>query len=148
MKVFGVTGWKNTGKTGLMERLVSEFTNRGLTVSTIKHAHHAFDVDHEGKAKLEHAGRVSHLSPLRALCPHPRVGAPLQMRIWIVDTIADTCSAAPRARRHLRASSLARAAHPAPDDSASCSLPGTRAARGGSCTSSCRRRACRRLDFQ
>ena len=34
MKVFAVTGWKNTGKTGSMERLVSEFTNRGLTVST------------------------------------------------------------------------------------------------------------------
>ena len=54
MKVFGVTGWKNTGKTGLMERLVSEFTNRGLTVSTIKHAHHAFDVDHEGKDSFRH----------------------------------------------------------------------------------------------
>ena len=54
MKVFGVTGWKNTGKTGLMERLVSEFTNRGLTVSTIKHAHHAFDVDHKGKDSFRH----------------------------------------------------------------------------------------------
>ena len=54
MKVFGVTGWKNTGKTGLMERLVREFTERGVTVSTIKHAHHAFDVDHKGKDSYRH----------------------------------------------------------------------------------------------
>lgn len=45
MKIYGVTGWKNAGKTGLMERLVTEFTARGLSVSTIKHAHHAVDVD-------------------------------------------------------------------------------------------------------
>lgn len=54
MKVFGVTGWKNAGKTGLMERLVSEFTARGLRVSTIKHAHHSFDVDHPGKDSHRH----------------------------------------------------------------------------------------------
>ena len=35
MKVFGVTGWKNSGKTGLVERLVSEFISRGLSVSTV-----------------------------------------------------------------------------------------------------------------
>ena len=45
MKIFGIVGWKNSGKTGLMERLVSEFSRRGVTVSTIKHAHHEFDVD-------------------------------------------------------------------------------------------------------
>lgn len=54
MKVFGVTGWKNSGKTGLMERLVDEITRRGLTVSTIKHAHHSFDVDHQGKDSFRH----------------------------------------------------------------------------------------------
>ena len=54
MKVFGVTGWKNSGKTGLMERLVAEITGRGLTVSTLKHAHHSFDVDHEGKDSYRH----------------------------------------------------------------------------------------------
>ena len=54
MKVFGIVGYKNTGKTGLMERLVTEITNRGLTVSTIKHAHHNFDVDHEGKDSFRH----------------------------------------------------------------------------------------------
>lgn len=54
MKVWGVIGWKNSGKTGLMDRLVSEFVSRGLTVSTIKHAHHSFDVDHEGKDSFRH----------------------------------------------------------------------------------------------
>jgi molybdopterin-guanine dinucleotide biosynthesis protein MobB len=54
MKVFGVTGWKNAGKTGLMERLVSNLTGRGLRVSTIKHAHHSFDVDHPGRDSFRH----------------------------------------------------------------------------------------------
>lgn len=54
MKVWGVVGWKNSGKTGLMERLVGEFVSRGLTVSTLKHAHHRFDVDQEGKDSHRH----------------------------------------------------------------------------------------------
>ena len=54
MRVLGVVGWKNAGKTGLMERLVSEITARGFTVSTVKHAHHNFDVDHEGKDSYRH----------------------------------------------------------------------------------------------
>ncbi|MCV6591484.1 MAG: molybdopterin-guanine dinucleotide biosynthesis protein B [Silicimonas sp.] len=54
MKLWGVVGWKNSGKTGLMERLVSEFVGRGVTVSTLKHAHHSFDVDHEGKDSHRH----------------------------------------------------------------------------------------------
>jgi molybdopterin-guanine dinucleotide biosynthesis protein MobB len=54
MKLFGVTGWKNAGKTGLMERLVAEITGRGFSVSTVKHAHHTFDVDHPGKDSHRH----------------------------------------------------------------------------------------------
>ena len=54
MKLYGVKGWKNAGKTGLMERLVTEITGRGLTVSTVKHAHHSFDVDHAGKDSHRH----------------------------------------------------------------------------------------------
>ncbi len=54
MKLWGVTGWKNSGKTGLMERLVAEFSVRGLSVSTLKHAHHAFDVDQPGKDSYRH----------------------------------------------------------------------------------------------
>ena len=60
MKVWGVVGWKNSGKTGLMERLVTEFVRRGHTVSTVKHAHHVFDVDQPGKDSYRHreAGAV------------------------------------------------------------------------------------------
>lgn len=54
MNVYGVTGWKNGGKTGLMERLISHFVARGLRVSTIKHAHHSFDVDHPGTDSHRH----------------------------------------------------------------------------------------------
>lgn len=54
MRLYGVTGWKNAGKTGLMERLVAEITSRGHSVSTVKHAHHTFDVDHPGKDSYRH----------------------------------------------------------------------------------------------
>lgn len=54
MRLYGVVGWKNAGKTGLMERLVSEITGRGFSVSTVKHAHHSFDVDHPGKDSHRH----------------------------------------------------------------------------------------------
>jgi molybdopterin-guanine dinucleotide biosynthesis protein MobB len=54
MKVYGVVGYKNAGKTGLMERLVTEITGRGFSVSTLKHAHHSFDVDHPGKDSYRH----------------------------------------------------------------------------------------------
>jgi molybdopterin molybdotransferase len=60
MKVFGIVGWKNSGKTGLVERLVSEITARGLRVSTVKHAHHRVDVDQPGRDSHRHreAGAV------------------------------------------------------------------------------------------
>ncbi|MEL6314830.1 MAG: molybdopterin-guanine dinucleotide biosynthesis protein B [Pseudomonadota bacterium] len=54
MRLYGVVGWKNAGKTGLVERLVTEITSRGFTVSTIKHAHHTFDVDRPGKDSYRH----------------------------------------------------------------------------------------------
>jgi len=54
MNIYGIVGWKNAGKTGLMERLVTEMTSRGLRVSTVKHAHHSFDVDHPGKDSHRH----------------------------------------------------------------------------------------------
>ena len=47
--LFGVVGWKNSGKTTLMVKLIAAFTARGLNVSAVKHAHHAFDIDHEGR---------------------------------------------------------------------------------------------------
>lgn len=54
MRLYGVTGWKNSGKTTLVERLVAEITGRGFTVSTLKHAHHGFDADHPGKDSYRH----------------------------------------------------------------------------------------------
>lgn len=54
MNIYGVTGWKNSGKTGLVERLVTELTGRGLRVSTVKHAHHGFDVDQPGRDSFRH----------------------------------------------------------------------------------------------
>lgn len=54
MRVYGVTGWKNAGKTGLMERLVTEITARGISVSTVKHAHHDTDIDQPGRDSFRH----------------------------------------------------------------------------------------------
>lgn len=54
MRLYGVVGWKNAGKTGLMERLVADITGRGYSVSTVKHAHHVFDVDQPGKDSYRH----------------------------------------------------------------------------------------------
>ena len=52
--VFGITGWKNAGKTTLTERLVAEFVRRGWTVATVKHAHHAADIDKPGTDSFRH----------------------------------------------------------------------------------------------
>lgn len=54
MKVYGIIGWKNAGKTGLMERLVADITARGLSVSTVKHVHHDVDLDQPGKDTFRH----------------------------------------------------------------------------------------------
>lgn len=54
MRVYGIIGWKNAGKTGLMERLVAHVTGLGFTVSTIKHVHHDVDLDHPGKDSFRH----------------------------------------------------------------------------------------------
>jgi molybdopterin-guanine dinucleotide biosynthesis protein MobB len=54
MKVFGVVGWKNNGKTTLVERLVAHLTAAGYRVSTVKHAHHEVDLDQPGKDTWRH----------------------------------------------------------------------------------------------
>ncbi len=54
MKVYGIIGWKNAGKTSLMERLVTNITARGMTVSTVKHVHHDVDLDQPGKDTFRH----------------------------------------------------------------------------------------------
>ncbi|TMJ34176.1 MAG: molybdopterin-guanine dinucleotide biosynthesis protein B, partial [Alphaproteobacteria bacterium] len=53
-KVIGVAGFKNAGKTTLVEKLVRELTLRGYRIATVKHAHHSFDIDHEGRDSFRH----------------------------------------------------------------------------------------------
>src|SRR5690242_4506755 len=54
MRIFGLAGWSGSGKTTLMAALLPELVSRGLTVSTVKHAHHAFDIDQPGKDSWRH----------------------------------------------------------------------------------------------
>ena len=54
MKIIGVVGWKNTGKTTLIEKLIKEFNNRNRSISTIKHSHHNFSVDQQGTDSFRH----------------------------------------------------------------------------------------------
>ncbi|PDQ20816.1 molybdopterin-guanine dinucleotide biosynthesis protein B [Mesorhizobium sanjuanii] len=53
-RVFGITGWKNSGKTTLTEKLVAELARRGWKVATVKHAHHDFDIDKPGTDSFRH----------------------------------------------------------------------------------------------
>ncbi len=97
MRVYGVTGWKNAGKTGLIERLVTEITGRGYTVSTVKHAHHSVDVDQPGTDSQRHraAGasevllasgqRIALMQELRG-APEPKLDA-LLTRLSPVDLV-------------------------------------------------------------
>ena len=54
MRIIGLAGWSGAGKTTLLARLIPDIIARGLTVSTVKHAHHAFDVDQPGKDSHTH----------------------------------------------------------------------------------------------
>ena len=54
MRVIGFAGWSGAGKTTLIVRLIPELNRRGFSVSTIKHAHHNFDLDQPGKDSYEH----------------------------------------------------------------------------------------------
>lgn len=54
MRVAGIVGWHDSGKTTLLVALVGALTARGHSVSTVKHAHHGFDVDTPGKDSWNH----------------------------------------------------------------------------------------------
>ena len=54
MKIFGIAGYKNAGKTTLVVDVIRELTGRGLRIATVKHAHHEFDIDHPGKDSYLH----------------------------------------------------------------------------------------------
>ena len=54
MNVIGIAGWSGVGKTTLLTRVIPRLIARGLRVSTVKHAHHAFDIDQPGKDSHTH----------------------------------------------------------------------------------------------
>lgn len=54
MRLIGLAGWSGAGKTTLLQRLIPALKEKGLSVSTLKHAHHAFDVDQPGKDSYLH----------------------------------------------------------------------------------------------
>jgi molybdopterin-guanine dinucleotide biosynthesis adapter protein len=85
MRVIGFAGWSGAGKTTLIVKLIPELNRRGFSVSTIKHAHHNFDLDQPGKDSYEHraagaqevmiasANRVALMRELRG-APEPSLG--------------------------------------------------------------------------
>ena len=54
MLVIGIVGWKNSGKTRLMQKMIKYFSKKNFNVATIKHAHHNFDIDHKGTDSYLH----------------------------------------------------------------------------------------------
>jgi molybdopterin-guanine dinucleotide biosynthesis protein B len=97
LRLIGLAGWSGAGKTTLMTRLIPEFATRGLTVSTLKHAHHAFDIDRPGKDSYAHrsagarqvlvasASRWALMTELRG-APEPGL-AELLRRLDVVDLV-------------------------------------------------------------
>ncbi|MFZ0600910.1 MAG: molybdopterin-guanine dinucleotide biosynthesis protein B [Roseiarcus sp.] len=90
MRVIGFAGWSGAGKTTLIVRLIPELNRRGFSVSTIKHAHHNFDLDQPGKDSYEHrlagaeevlvasANRVALMRELRG-APEPTLAELLRL---------------------------------------------------------------------
>jgi molybdopterin-guanine dinucleotide biosynthesis protein B len=54
MRIIGLAGWSGSGKTTLLTRVIPRIAARGLKVSTLKHAHHSFDIDQPGKDSHSH----------------------------------------------------------------------------------------------
>src|SRR4029077_826201 len=90
MRVIGFAGWSGAGKTTLIVRLIPELNRCGFSVSTIKHAHHNFDLDQPGKDSYEHrvagaeevlvasANRVALMRDFRG-APEPSLGELLRL---------------------------------------------------------------------
>ena len=91
MKIIGVVGWKDTGKTTLIEKLIKEFNNRDLTVSTIKHSHHNFSVDRQGTDSFRHfnAGAKETIlgSEKKWIKFSRQIGDPKQNLAFLIDQI-------------------------------------------------------------
>jgi molybdopterin-guanine dinucleotide biosynthesis protein B len=80
MRIIGLAGWSGSGKTTLLTKVIPCLTARGKRVSTLKHAHHNFDVDRPGKDSFEHrsagATEVLVISGNRWALMHELRGAP------------------------------------------------------------------------
>jgi molybdopterin-guanine dinucleotide biosynthesis protein B len=80
MRIFGLAGWSGSGKTTLLTAVIPKLVARGLAVSTIKHAHHEFDIDRPGKDSWRHreagASEVMVSSARRWAIMHELRGAP------------------------------------------------------------------------
>jgi molybdopterin-guanine dinucleotide biosynthesis protein B len=80
MRVIGIAGWSGAGKTTLLAKLIPRLVARGVRVSTVKHAHHGFDVDQPGKDSHTHrmagASEVLVSSATRWALVHELRGAP------------------------------------------------------------------------
>ena len=92
--LFGITGWKSSGKTTLTARLVAELTNRGYALTAIKHAHESFDIDQPGRDsyRLREAGarRVIISSPKRWALMH-ELGDEPEMPFEHIVSVAAPC---------------------------------------------------------
>jgi molybdopterin-guanine dinucleotide biosynthesis protein B len=92
MKVFGIVGRKNCGKTHLVTRLVRLASQRGLRVSTVKHAHHSFDIDRPGKDSHLHREAGAHevlvASAGRWALMHEHRGAPEPSLVELLSKLA------------------------------------------------------------
>jgi molybdopterin-guanine dinucleotide biosynthesis protein B len=80
MRLIGLAGWSGAGKTTLVAKLIPELVARGVRVSTVKHAHHNFDLDTPGKDSWVHrqagASEVLVASDARFALIHELRGAP------------------------------------------------------------------------
>src|SRR6187549_1288131 len=80
MRIIGLAGWSGSGKTTLLTRVIPRMVARGLKVSTLKHAHHKFDIDTPGKDSYAHreagATEVLIASANRYALMHELRGAP------------------------------------------------------------------------
>src|SRR5437764_5963677 len=92
MRIIGLAGWSGAGKTTLVAKLIPSITARGLKVSTLKHAHHAFDVDQPGKDSYMHrmAGATEVLvsSQNRFALMHELRGAPELMLSALLEKLS------------------------------------------------------------
>ena len=92
--IFGITGWSGSGKTHLVVRLIPELRRRGFRVSTVKHAHHTFDVDQPGKDSFEHrtagASEVMISSARRWALLHENIDDPESCLESLLDLMSPT----------------------------------------------------------